>query len=88
MPGGPGFAVGETSGVEVSEVLADDAKQRCNPERQDSNRPMPAVDQVVQPLDDQDQVSGTDIAGDETNVRTRKGVDRPGIADTIPPQPE
>lgn len=50
-----------------------------------SNRPMPAKEQVQQPLDET-QVSGTDIVGDETNVRTVPGVKQPGIADHIPPQ--
>ena len=50
-----------------------------------SNRPMPAKDQVRQPLDET-QVSGTDIVGDETNVRALPGVTQPGIADHIPPQ--
>lgn len=53
----------------------------------DANAPLPRKDEVDQPLNDE-QVSGTDIAGDETNVRTRDGIQRPGIADTIPPQPE
>ena len=53
----------------------------------DSNRPRPDAEQVEQPLED-DQVSGTDIVGDETNVRTREGVEKPGIADKVPPQSE
>lgn len=61
--------------------------RRCSPaETVASNRPLPAKDEVKQPLNG-DQVSGTDIAGDETNVRTREEVDKPGIADKIPPQP-
>lgn len=51
----------------------------------DTNRPRPDADRVEQPLDE-DQVSGTDVVGDETNVRTREGVDEPGIADKIPPR--
>ena len=51
-----------------------------------NNRPRPDAEAVEQPLDD-DQVSGTDIAGDETNVRTRDDVAAPGIADRVPPQP-
>jgi hypothetical protein len=65
--------------------MTDDAKQPSNTVRRDCNRPIPAVDQVAQPLDDEDQVSGTDIAGVETNVRTRKGGDKPGIVNKIPP---
>lgn len=53
----------------------------------DSNRPRPDAEQVEQPLD-HDQVSGTDVVGDETNVRTREGIETPGIADKVPPQPE
>jgi hypothetical protein len=53
-----------------------------------SNHPRPDADQVEQPLDGDDKVSGTDVAGDETNVRTRKGVEKPGIVDKVPPQPE
>lgn len=51
-----------------------------------SNRPLPDADNVEQPLED-DKVSGTDVAGDETNVRTREGVEKPGIADKVPPKP-
>jgi hypothetical protein len=52
-----------------------------------SNRPRPDADEVEQPLDG-DKVSGTDVTGDETNVRTREGVDKPGIVAKVPPQPE
>ena len=51
----------------------------------DSNRPRPDADLVEQPLDT-NQVSGTGVVGDETNVRTREGIDEPGIADKIPPR--
>jgi hypothetical protein len=51
------------------------------------NHPLPEAEEVRQPLDE-DQVSGTDIVGDETNVRTRDGVDKPGIVEGIPPKPE
>ncbi len=53
----------------------------------DSNHPRPEPEQVEQPLDD-DQVSGTDIVGDETNVRTREGIEKPGIIDKVPPKLE
>lgn len=65
--------------------MTDDAKS--TPATPDSNHPMPAKEQVQQPLDGT-QVSGTDIVGDETNVRTLPGVKQPGIADHIPPQPK
>jgi hypothetical protein len=54
---------------------------------EDTNRPRPDADEVEQPLDE-DHVSGTDIVGDETNVRTRDDVDKPGIAESVPPKPE
>ncbi len=64
-----------------------DEKQHPDAPAPDDNRPRPGAEEVKQPLNE-DQVSGTDIVGDETNVRTRDGVDTPGIADAIPPQPE
>lgn len=67
--------------------MNDQAKRHPTTAPADSNRPRPDTDQVHQPLDD-DQVSATDIAGDETNVRTREGLEKPGIADKIPPPPE
>lgn len=65
-------------------------KETRRPTTSESNRPLPDAGQVDQPLEgDYDgKVSGTDVAGDETNVRTREGVEKPGIADKIPSQPK
>jgi hypothetical protein len=68
--------------------MNDQSKPHSPTPPSDNNRPLPDADQTHRPLDDDDQVSGTDIAGDETNVRTREGLDKPGIADAIPPQPK
>lgn len=79
--------VGRTIQEFTVEGQDDEDTRHPNTPPADSNRPRPDADQVEQPLED-DQVSGTDIVGDETNVRTREGVEKPGIADKVPPQSE